>query len=110
MEIDKDKVFKIIIHAILMIMIIFVFAAIGIKIKNDIEYGKKEGVVIDKNYTSAYTTMMSCGKSLTPQYHPERYSIKIQKEVEGKNKSIWININQATYQNIDIGEYYNYSK
>ncbi len=42
MEIDKDKVFKIIIHAILMIMIIFVFAAIGIKIKNDIEYGKRK--------------------------------------------------------------------
>lgn len=110
MKIIKDNVFEIIICAILMINIILVFAVIGIKIKNNIEYGEKEGVVIDKNYTSAYTTMMSCGKSVTPQYHPESYSIKIQKEVEGKNKSIWINIDQTTYQNINIGEYYNYSE
>lgn len=110
MKNEKGEILEVLMVAIAVIIIIFVFVAIGIKIKNDIGYGKKEGVVIDKNYTSAYTTMMSCGKSLIPQYHPERYSIKIQKEVEGKNKSIWININQATYQNIDIGEYYNYSE
>lgn len=75
---------------IAVIMLIFGFVTMGISIKNNIEYGKKEGVVIDKKYTSAYTTMVSCGKSLIPQYHPEKYRIKIQKEVEGENKSIWV--------------------
>ena len=101
------EAFMVAIVVIVVTFLIFAFVAIGISIKNNIEYGKKEGVVIDKNYTSAYTTMMSCGKSLMPQYHPESYSIKIQKEVEGKNKSIWIDIDQTTYQNIEIGEYYN---
>ncbi len=110
MKNEKGEILEVLIVAIAVIILIFAFVAMRISMKNNIEYGKKEGVVIDKNYTSAYTTIISCGKSVIPQHHPESYSIKIQKEVEGKNKSIWINIDQTTYQNIEIGEYYNYSE
>lgn len=104
---ESVEAFMVAIVVIVVAYLIFGFVTIGISIKNNIEYGKKEGVVIDKDYTSAYTTMMMCGKTVISQYHPEKYSIKIQKEVEGKNKSIWIDIDQATYQNIEKGEYYN---
>lgn len=104
---ESVDAFMVAIVVIVVAYLIFGFVIIGISIKNNIEYGEKEGVVIDKNYTSAYTTMTSSGKALIIQYHPESYSIKIQKEVEGKNKSIWIDIDQATYQNIETGEYYN---
>ena len=98
MKNEKVEILEAFMVAIVVIaeaFLIFAFVITGISIKNNIEYGKKEGVVIDKNYTSAYTTMM------------KRYTIKIQKEVEGKNKSIWIDVDQTTYQNIETGEYYN---
>lgn len=110
MKNEKGEILEIIIVAIAIIIIISTFVIIGIIIKNNIEYGTKEGTVIDKNYTSAYTTMLRSGNTTFPQYHPENYSIKIQKEVDGKNKSIWINVDQTTYHNINIGEYYNYSE
>lgn len=101
------EAFLVAIQVIAVAFLIFVFVTMGISMKNNIEYGKKEGVVIDKKYTSAYTTMVSCGRTLIPQYHPEKYRIKIQKEVEGENKSIWVDIDQTTYQNIETGEYCN---
>lgn len=110
MKNEKGGILEALMVALVVIAVIFLifgFVSMIISIKNNIEYGKKEGVVIDKKYTSAYTTMVSCGKTLIPQYHPEKYSIKIQKEVEGENKSIWVDIDQTTYQNIETGKYYN---
>lgn len=108
MKNEKGKILEILIVAIAVIIIMSTFLIIGIIIKNSIEYGQKEGIVTDKNYTSAYTTMMRSGNITFPQYHPERYNIRIQKEEKGKIKSIWINVDQTTYHNINIGEYYGY--
>ena len=108
MKNEKGEILEILIVAITVTIIISTFVGIGIIIKNNIEYGTKEGIVIDKNYTAAYTTMQRSGNITFPQYHPERYSIKIRKEVEGKNKSIWINVDQITYHNINVGDYYGY--
>ena len=105
---EKGEVLEALIVIIAIIITIAMIAMIVILIKNDIEYGTKEGTVIYKNYTSAYTTMMRSGNITFPQYHPESYSIKIQKEVEGKEKSIWINVDQTTYHNINVGDYYGY--
>lgn len=107
---EKGEILEVLIVAIAVITIMSTFLIIGIMIKNNIEYGTKEGIVTDKNYTSAYTTMMRSGNTTFPQYHPESYSIKIQKEVEGKEKSIWINVDQTTYHNINVGDYYGYHK
>ena len=108
MKNEKGEILEILIITITIITIMSTFLIIGIIIKNNIEYGTKEGTVIDKNYTSAYTTMQTSGNITFPQYHPENYSIKIQKEVEGKEKSIWINVDQITYHNINVGDYYGY--
>lgn len=92
---------------VIIFLFIILFTEIGMMIKEEKDYGEKEGQVIDKDYRSAYTTMMSCGKSLIPQYHPESYRIQIQKEIDRKIKSIWVTVDRDTYHKINVGDYYN---
>lgn len=108
MKDEKGEILEILIVTIMVIITISTFVGIGIIAKNNIEYGTKEGIVIDKNYTAAYTTMQRSGNITFPQYHPESYNIRIQKEEKEKIKSIWINVDQTTYHNINIGDYYGY--
>ena len=108
MKNEKGEILELFAVAFSIIIIVSIFVIVGIIIKNNIEYGTKEGKVIDKNYIGAYTTIQNSGNITFPQYHPERYNIRIQKEEKGKIKSIWINVDQTTYHNINIGEYYGY--
>ena len=50
---------------------------IVILIKNDIEYGTKEGIVIDKNYTAAYTTIRTTGNLTFPEYNITQKNIAL---------------------------------
>ena len=104
---SEKGIIEIFVIGIVIILFIILFTAIGRMIKEEKDYGIKEGQVIDKKYHSAYTTMMSCGKSLIPQYHPESYRIQIQKEIDGKIKSVWVTVDKDTYHNINVGDYYN---
>lgn len=56
---------------ITIMVIVTIFGLIAIAIKQDIDYGIKEGQVIDKSYQLAYTTMSTSGNVTIPQYHPE---------------------------------------
>ena len=104
---SEKCVIEIFIIGIVIILLIILFTAIGMAIKEENDYGIKEGQVIDKDYRSAYTTMIPCGKIIVPQHHPESYRIQIQKEINGKLKSVWVTIDKDTYHNINIGDYYN---
>lgn len=103
---SEKGVIEIFVIGIVVILFIILCTTIGMTIKEENDYGVKEGKVVDKDYRSAYTTMMRSGRVLVPQYHPESYQIKIQKEIEGKMKSIWMNVDKDTYHNIKIGDYY----
>ena len=54
-------------------------------------YGELKGTVIDKKYSSAYsTTSIICtGKTMMPitQFHPESWKMQIQKEEARRNKN-----------------------
>lgn len=100
-------VIKIFVIGIVVILFILLCTTIGMAIKEENDYGTKEGQVIDKKYSSAYTTMMLCGKVMIPQHHPESYRIQIQKEIDSKVKSIWVTIDRDTYYKINVGDYYN---
>lgn len=104
---SEKGIIEIFVIGIVVILFIILCSVIWITIKEEKDYGIKEGQVIDKKYHSAYTTMMSCGKSLIPQYHPESYRIQIQKEIDGKIKSVWVTVDKDTYHNINVGDYYN---
>lgn len=104
---SEKGIIEIFVIGIVIILFIILFTAIGIMIKEEKDYGVEEGQVVDKDYRLAYTTMMSCGKSLIPQYYPESCRIQIQKESDGKIKSIWVTVDRDTYHKINVGDYYN---
>ena len=104
MKSEKGVIFAI---GIIVIIFVMLFTAMIMAIKEENDYGIKEGQVIDKKYRSAYTTMVNCGKSLIPQYHPESYKLQIQKEIDGQEKAIWVTVDKDTYQKINVGDYYN---
>lgn len=104
---EENGVIEIIILVFTILFIVGLVSMVGMMIKQEADYGTREGQVIDKKYTSAYTTMMRSGRITVPQYHPENYAIKIQKEVSEELKSIWINVDKETYHKINVGDYYN---
>lgn len=106
MKSEKGAI-KIFVTGIVVILLITVFIVIGKTIKEENDYGVKEGQVIDKDYRLAYTTMMPCGKIMVPQYHPESYRIQIQKEIDSTVKTIWVTVDRDTYHKINVGDYYN---
>lgn len=107
---SEKGVIEIFVIGITVILLIILFTVIGMEIKEENDYGIKEGQVINKEYHSAYTTMMRSGKILMPQHHPERYQIQIQKEINSKVKSIWVTVDKDTYHKINVGDYYNGAK
>lgn len=104
---SKKGIIEIFIIGLVIIVFVTLFCLLGIAIKEDIEYGIQEGQVIDKKYHSAYTTIMHSGNVRIPQYYPESYRIQIQKEIDGKIKSVWVTVDKDTYHNINVGDYYN---
>lgn len=104
---SEKGIIEIFLIGIVIILFIILFTAIGIMIKEEKDYGVKEGQVIDKDYRSAYTTMMPCGKIIVPQHHPESYKIQIQKEIDSTAKTIWVTVDRDTYHKINVGDYYN---
>lgn len=76
-------------------------------IKEEEVYGSKQGQIIDKSYHAAYTSMIYSGRVIIPQYHPASYRIRIQKDIDSELKSIWIDVDEKTYHEINIGDYYN---
>ena len=99
---ERAEVLEIVVISIAIILIVGVFALIGCQIKNEMDYGIKEGTVIDKDYDSAYTSYIYINRMMIPQYHGESWKIKIQKE----DKELWISVDEITYHNYEIGDYY----
>lgn len=106
MKNEDGGILAIVITIVTILIILGVFILIADVIKNDINYGIKEGIVIDKRYYVAYTTTMTTGKVIIPQYHPANWKIKIQKEVNGETKEIWIDVDETTYHQLNINDYY----
>lgn len=92
---------------IIFIIVLFILSGCG--------YGAKQGTIVDKKFTPEHTTttfvVHRVGKSMvtTPvsHHHNNTWSIKIQKEEDGKVKECWINVTEETYNQLQIGDYYN---
>lgn len=93
--------------SIIFIIILFILSGCG--------YGTKQGTVVDKKFTPEHTTTTytthRVGKMFvsTPirHHHNDTWSIKIQKEEDGKIKECWVNVTEEKYNEIQIGDYYN---
>ena len=112
---EKIATIIIVIGTLLVFGIVFgIFGLIiytGIKEAN---YGIKQGIVIDKQYTSEHTyteySVSHIGnETIKIPYQKsvaEKYKIKIQKTVDGKQKNTWVEVPKEEYNNLNIGDSY----
>lgn len=114
MKSEKGEALIYIIIGITILIIIAIFGLIVNQIYVDIDYGTKQGIIIDKKYNAPYTsttyTTSRIGNSMisipTTRHNPENYNIKIQKKDNSKTKECWIQITKEEYEKYRIGDYY----
>lgn len=99
-----------IIIAIVMIIVTGVTALVIIASVANENNRISEGIVIDKNYRNAYTTVeyTKVGDTTIPQnvYHPESYKLEIQGEKNEEIVEYWFECTAEEYQQYKIGDYY----
>lgn len=101
------EILSIIVIMVAILILMLTGSILYTMIKEEEVYGSKQGQIIDKSYHASYTSMIYSGRVIIPQYHPASYRIRIQKDIDGELKSIWINVDEKTYHEINIGDYYN---
>lgn len=101
------EILSIIVIMVAILILMLTGSILYTMIKEEEVYGSKQGQIIDKSYHAAYTSMIYSGRVIIPQYHPASYRIRIQKDIDGELKSIWIDVDEKTYHEINIGDYYN---
>lgn len=96
--------------SIIFIIILFILSGCG--------YGVKKGMIVDKKFTPEHTThgtiVHKVGTVIvttpTTHHHEDEWSIKIQKEENGKIKECWVNVTEEKYNQLQIGDYYEESE
>lgn len=106
----SEKIAKILtVNAILNIIILITYLICGYI--DMVSYGTKQGIVIDKQYftETAHTEYITNSGDKIPYQKSviEKYQIEIQKTVNGKQKSIWIEVPKEEYNNLTVGDSYN---
>lgn len=109
----KDGIVAIVITVIVIAIIIAVSLSLSVVISN-MDYGVKQGIVIDKDYSSAHTytsyTTSYAGNSTIripyQEYVDEKYRIRIEKIEDGKTKNRWLEVTAEEYNNLQIGDNY----
>ena len=102
------EVLSVIIIVVVILILTWIGSALYTMMKEKEEvYGSKQGQIIDKSYHAGYTFMIYPGNVMIPQHHPANYRVRIQKDIDSELKSIWIDVDEKTYHEINIGDYYN---
>lgn len=101
------EVLSVIIIMVVILILTWIGSALYTMMKEEEAYGSKQGQIIDKDYHAAYTSIVYSGKVAIPYHHPASYSVRIQKDIDGELKSIWVNVDEKTYHEVNIGDYYN---
>lgn len=95
---------------ICILIVAFLVLRLIVVVYNEVSFGEKEGIIIDKYYREAHTShsMMYIGKSMIPKttHHKESWNFKIEKEIDGEKRSITVKVNEDTYNQYNIGDYF----
>lgn len=104
---------EIILYTVLgIVILIFILACIGLvyNVVNTIDYGQKVGTIINKEIEPAhsYITYVHTGYVNVPMTHykGDTYKFELEKEENGKAKTIWIEVSEEEYSKYEIGDYY----
>lgn len=102
----KQKGF-ILIEILAILVILLIVGVIGYSIYEEVSFGAKTGVIIDKKYHASWvgfqTSRVNNVTINIPVTHPQSWSIKIQKD----NKELWIDVSESEYNSLNIGDCYN---
>lgn len=100
-----EVILKIFVALIFVVVIGFlVFCTISVIHNESNRIG--EGYIVDKNYTSAYTTNTTVNGIIIPQYHAEPYSLCISGEKDGEIVEYWLNCTAEEYAAYSVGDYF----
>lgn len=102
MRSEKAEILEILLVGGLLVIVLIMLVMVINSIKYEIDFGVKEGIIIDKEHSPAYKTFVYSGKVLVPVHHAEKWQLKIEKE----SKELWVNVDKKTYHNYQIGEFY----
>lgn len=108
-----DTLLEHLIGVIAILTIVLVVALFGLCIYGEVLNEANhinEGIVVDKDYDPAYTTISTIynGKSTVtmPQYYSESYQIQLRGEKEGEIVTYWKTVSEQEYHSVEIGEHY----
>lgn len=101
------EVLSVIIIMVVILILTWIGSALYTMMKEEEAYGSKQGQIIDKDYHAAYTSIVYSGKVAIPHHHPASYRVRIQKDIDGELKSIWVDVDEKIYHEVNIGDYYN---
>lgn len=101
----------------IIIIVMMITIAIGVSIYFIVEqftYGERVGKIVDKYYNAPYsyteTTTSHIGNDTiripTTKYKEAQYLLKLEKEVDGKKKHIWIEVPELEYEEYKKGDFY----
>lgn len=100
-------------HGVLVLFMVFVWGLIGVSFASAIANESNritEGVVIDKDYDSPYTTYNSIKSGdvtiRVPQYHSETFSILLEGTKDGETVTYWKEVTGQEYADYNIGDWY----
>lgn len=110
----KDKIITIVVSIIIALIITIVSGMFIYSIVEQVSYGEHVGKIVDKQYSAGYsyteTTTSYIGNDTiripTTKYREAQYLLKLEKEVDGKKKNIWIEVPESEYQKYQIGYFY----
>ena len=95
---------------VIIIVIVLLLIVLINETYQNLNYGYKEGTIINKYYKEPYTTTsyVISGKIMVPiiNRYPESWNFKLQKDVKREKKTITIEVSQNTYNNYSIGDYF----
>ncbi len=95
------------IQSIAILIIIGIFAILGVSIYKNIDFGTKQGIVIDKQYHAPWisynNSYLNGNHLIIPVTYPESWSIKIKKG----DKELWIDVSESEYNSLKIEDCYN---
>lgn len=102
----NNKGFEII-ELLVVLMISSVVLMIGITFYQEINFGEHIGTIVDKQYHAAYVSYTNSnvnGNYISiPTTYPQSWTIKIQKG----NKTLWIDVSEEEYNELNVGDCYN---
>lgn len=93
---------------VILIFVVVALLIVGVVIGavNNEQNRITEGIVVDKDYTAAYTTFTMVNKIMIPHYHSESYQLCISGEKDGEIVEYWFGCTADEYNSYNVGDYY----